>query len=114
MCLWTRGAYPPELHDKLDLAIKFIVKVYAVSWFEVKTNSKIHNQQLYIFNLIKKIKQQSEVVQDVAFRNLKYNAFALLPENMLYSMMKSDDLEVKEATLKKIISIRYAFINFKM
>ena len=106
MCLWTRGAYPPELHDKLYLAIKFIVKVYAVSWFEIKRDSKFHNQQLYIFNMIKRIKQQSEEIQDVAFRNLKYNAFALLPENALYSMMKSDNLEVREAALKKIISIR--------
>ena len=106
MRLWTRGVLPPELYDKLYLAIKFIVKVYAVSWFEVKRDSKFHNQQLYIFNMIKRIKQQSEETQDVAFRNLKYNAFALLPENVLYSMMKSDDLEVREAVLKKIISIR--------
>ncbi|CAI9715420.1 Hypothetical predicted protein [Octopus vulgaris] len=54
--------------------------------------------------MIKRIKQQSQEIQDVAFKNLKYNA--LLPENVLYSMMKSDDLEVREAALKKIISIR--------
>jgi hypothetical protein len=51
LCLWTRGAYPPELQDKLYHAIKFIVEVYAVSWFEIKRDSNIHNQQLYIFNM---------------------------------------------------------------
>ena len=106
MCLWTRGAYPPELQDRLQQLIKYIVEVYAVSWFEIKRDSKFHNQQLYIFNMIQRIKQQSVQVQDVAFNNIKYNAFALLPENMLYSMMKSDELGVREAALKKILSIR--------
>jgi hypothetical protein len=106
LCLWTRGAYPPELQDHLYQIIKFIVEVYAVSWFEIKRDSKFHNQQLYIFNMIQRFKQQSEEVQGVAFKNLKYNAFALLPEIVLYSMMKSDDLEVREAALKKILSIR--------
>ena len=66
MCLWTRGAYPAELHDELYQPIKFIVQVYAVSWFEIKRDSKFHNQQLYIFNMIQRIKQQSEEIQAVA------------------------------------------------
>ena len=96
MCLWTRDAYPPELQDKLRHAVKYIVPVYAVSWFEIKRDNKFHNQQLYIFNVIQRMKQQAEEIQSVAFKNLKYrpNAFALLPENVLYSILKSDDLEV--------------------
>ena len=43
MCLWTRGAYPPELQDKLRNAVKYIVQVYAVSCLEIKTDSKFHN-----------------------------------------------------------------------
>lgn len=42
-----------------------------------------------------------------------YNAFAL-SENVQYSMIKFDDLEVREAALKKISSIKLTFINFKM
>ena len=40
MCLWTREPYPPELHDQLYQVIKFIVQVYAVSWFQIKRDSK--------------------------------------------------------------------------
>jgi len=61
---------------------------------------------MYIFNIIQRINQQSEEVQGVPFKNLNYNAFALLPENVLYSMMKSNDLEVRGAALKKILYIR--------
>ena len=39
MCLWTRGAYPVELEKRLYHAIKFIVEVYAVSWFEMKVEN---------------------------------------------------------------------------
>lgn len=106
MCLWTRGAYPPELHNKLYQIISFIVSVYAVSWFEIKSNSKFHNQQLHLFNMIQRIKEQSAEIQYIALNNLKYNAFALLPENMLYSMMKSEDVNVRKTALHKIICIR--------
>ena len=49
MCIWTRGTYPLELYDTLFQLIKFIVQVYAVSWFEIKRDGKFHNQPLYIY-----------------------------------------------------------------
>ncbi|KAK6178315.1 hypothetical protein SNE40_013114 [Patella caerulea] len=106
MCLWTRGAYPPDLKDKLQVAIKYIVEVYAVSWFEIKKDCRFHSQQLYLYNGIQRMKQQSEEIQSVVFHNLKFNAFALLPENVLYSMVKSDELDIRETGIKKILSIR--------
>lgn len=42
----------------------------------------------------------------MALHNLKFNAFALLPENVLYSMVKCDEICVRETALKKILSIR--------
>ena len=65
MYLWTRGAFPPELQDELRHAVKYIVQVYAVSWVEFKRDSKFHNQQPYIFNLIQRMKQQAEGIQSV-------------------------------------------------
>jgi len=106
MCIWTRGVYPPELEPKIYLLIKFIVEVYAISWFEIKKSNKFHNQQLYIFNMIQRINQQPNEIQTIAFNNIKYNAFPLLPENMLYSMLKSEDVKVRNKGLEKIISIR--------
>ena len=64
--------------------------------------SKFHNQQLYIFNMIQRMKQQAEEIQSIAFKNPKYNAFALLPENVLYSMLRSDDLQVRKNAHKKM------------
>nr|XP_047135839.1 uncharacterized protein LOC124813160 [Hydra vulgaris] len=93
------------MQDKLHQIIKFIVQVYAVSWFEIKLDNKFHNQQLYIFSMIKRTKEQSEEIK-TALKNLQHNAFALLSENILYSMMKSDEDKVREAATRKILSIR--------
>lgn len=86
--------------------VKFIVEVYAVSWFEIKRDNKFYNQQLYIFNMIQRIKQQPQEIQTVAFKNIQYNAFALLPENILYAMVKSDEIKVREEAIKKFLTIR--------
>ena len=64
------------------------------------------NQQQYIWDLIQRTKNQDEDVVEAVTNNLHYNAFALLPENVLYSMLKCEDIDVRENALKKIISIR--------
>ena len=106
MSIWTRGAFLQELYPKLRILVQFIVKVYAVCWFEIKRDNKFHHQQLYIFNMINKMKELPVQIQEVAFSNLQYNAFGLLPENILYAMLKSDELTVREEAINKILSIR--------
>lgn len=69
LCLWTRGAYPLELSEKLNILVKFIIEVYAVTWFEIKRDNSFFNQQLYIFNMIQRVKQQSTEIQNVAFKS---------------------------------------------
>ena len=53
--------------------MKYIVQVYAVSWFEIKKkrDSQFHNKQLYIFNMIQRMKPHAEEIQSIAFKNLK-------------------------------------------
>ena len=101
MCLWTRGAYQQRLTTKLHTLINFIVNVYATCWFETKRN-KFHNQQLHIFN----DPEQPHEIQLIALRNIQGNTFCLLPENLLYSMVKSEEVEVRKEDLKRILAIR--------
>ena len=61
---------------------------------------------MYIFSMIEKLKTLPIEIQKVAFNNLQYNAFGLLPENILFAMMKSDELAVREEAIYKILSIR--------
>ena len=78
--------------------------MYASCWFEIKRNNKFHNQQLPIFNVIQRIKEQSHEIQQIALRNVQGNTFCLLPEN-LYFMVKSEEVEVREEALKRILAI---------
>ena len=61
---------------------------------------------MYIFKMIQRMKSQSKEILEVAYRNLRCNNFSLLPENVLYSMVVSNEIEIREAGLKKIISVR--------
>ena len=45
--------------------------------------------------MIQRIKQKLTKIQNVALKNLWANAFALLPENILLPIFKSEDLEVR-------------------
>ena len=106
MCLGTRRTYPQRLTTKLHSLINFIVNVYATCWFEIKRNNKFHNQQPHIFNMILRIKEQPHKIQQIALRNIQGNTFCLLSENLLYSMVKSEEVEVREEALKRIFAIR--------
>lgn len=82
MCLWTRGTYPHNLSTKLHSLINFIVNVYAICWFDIKKNNKFHHQQMYIYNMIQRIQKQPTEIKTITLKNIQYNAFALLPENI--------------------------------
>ena len=54
--------------------------------------------------MIERIRKQPIDVQRIILKNLQYNAFALLPENVLFSMVKFDEPE--EEGIKRILAIR--------
>ena len=56
--------------------------------------------------MIDKIQKQPIEVQRITLKNLQCNAFALLLENVLFSMVKSDEPEVREEGIKRILVIR--------
>ena len=99
MCLWTRGAYPLNLMLFVGLILK-------------KSN-KFHHQQIYIYNMIDWIRKKPIDVQRITLKNLQYNALALLLENVLFSMVKFDEPEVREEGIKRILAIRYVYIWLK-
>ncbi len=109
LSLYVRGIFLSTEHQQcLNMIVSFICKVYAPSWFFIKRDKKFENQATYIFYQIQQIKKLPEVVQTPALNSLKFSAWSLLPENMLYFMVVSDKIEVREAALRKIIAIRHA------
>ena len=60
--------------------------------------------------MIERIRKKPIEVQRITLKNLQYNALALLLENVLFSMMKFDEPEVREEGIKRIWAIRYVYI----
>ena len=56
--------------------------------------------------MIDRIRKKPIEVQRITLKNLQYNALALLPENVLFSMVKFDESEVREEGIKRILAIR--------
>ena len=60
--------------------------------------------------MIDRIRKKPIEVQRITLKNLQYNALALLLENVLFSMVKFDETEVREEGMKRILAIRYVNI----
>ena len=60
--------------------------------------------------MIDRIRKKPIEVQRIRLKNLLYNALALLLENVLFSMVKFDEPEVREEGIKRILAIRYVYI----
>ena len=60
--------------------------------------------------MIEWIRMKPIEVQRITLKNLQYNALALLLENVLFSMVKFDEPEVREEGVKRILAIRYIYI----
>ena len=67
-------------------------------WY--KKSNKFHHQQIYIYNMIDRIRKKPIEVQRITLKDLQYNAFALLLENVLFLMVKFDEPEVREKGVK--------------
>ena len=60
--------------------------------------------------MINRIRKKPIEVQRITLKNLQYNALALLLENVLFSMGKFDEPEVREGGIKRILAIRDVYI----
>ena len=60
--------------------------------------------------MIDRIRKKPIEIQRITLKYLQYNALALLLENVLFSMVKFDEPEVREEGIKRILAIRYVYI----
>ena len=55
--------------------------------------------------MINQIKLQKKKVQEVCFTNIKCITFCLLPENIVYSMLKSDKTDKSSIAMRSMLEI---------
>ena len=108
LMFYTRAEKPSQ---NLKILVDFIVKFYAPFWFRIKRSKNFTEGPSVIFEMIQVNKTFSKKVQDIVLPVIKRNAFALYSENFLASMFFSDDENIKNRGLYKILRIREADEN---
>ena len=104
LALYTRESCPSQ---NLVLLVKFIMGVYAPTWFRIKQSS----QQKDLPGIILKAIEAMKVVlpdehQEPIIRSLTRNSYSLLPDNFLYCMLMHEDENIRHCAIRRILSIR--------
>ena len=73
-----------------------------------KKSSSFHTSPSILLEMIQQIKKQDEVMRQICLKNLSKNSYCLLPENFVYCLLKSDDIETREEGLKVVKKVRAA------
>ena len=106
LCLYTRDSNPSSVLKDIT---KNIVQIYTLTWFLIKRSSSFHLSPSILFQMIQQIKKQDiQIIREVCFKNLSKNSYCLLPENFIYSMLKSENLETRENALRVVKKERTA------
>jgi len=89
LAAYTREVKPPT---PLSRMVKFIVKVYAPAWFEIKLSSKLKDMPKTILKYIHRLNSLKDreiiaIVRD----SMQGNCFSLLPENFVYCLLLDDN-----------------------
>ena len=90
--LYTRTENPTT---GLKLVTRYIVQVYAPSWFNIKTRSKFTSGPSHLFQQMKLLLTQSEDVQKVVKCVIQRNGLFAHPGVMVWSMLESDNESVR-------------------
>ena len=93
--------------DNLKLLSKFIVTVFAPTWFDIKSNSKFACGPRNFFSMIQRIRENiEEDDQKILLAVLNRNSYFAHSENILLAMLVDEDCDVRKIAVKKIIGIR--------
>lgn len=92
--------------DNLKELVIFIVKVYAPTWFDIKTKPSCKNGPLHIFNMLKRSLYLRDDLKNIVIRTIQRNSFFVHPENLLLAMLQDDQSHIRELALRRLIKAR--------
>ncbi|GBP46966.1 hypothetical protein EVAR_30998_1 [Eumeta japonica] len=94
-----------------DLAT-FIMKVYAPTWFDIKTKPFCKYGPIHIFNMIERCLLDDQ--KSVVIRTIQRNSFFAHPENILLAMLQDDESHIRELGLRRVLKARKEFKGKKV
>lgn len=90
----------------LRTIVTFILKAYAPSWFNIKTNNKCVDGAVNLFNFIKATRYLQTKYRLEVDDSIQRNAFYAHHENILISMLCDECKDVRELAYNRILEAR--------
>ena len=91
---------------ELQTLAKYVIQVYASSWFNIKCNGRWYNGPSNLFFIMKKILTQDRDVISIVQPAVQRNAYFALPDNVLGAMLRDEDGKVRQKAINMITEIR--------
>jgi hypothetical protein len=90
----------------LNILVKFILKVYALMWFEIKNEPSCTNGAPLLWKMTHLTNYLPTKLNVVVQEVIQRNAFYAHPENILVSMLTDEERFIRQLAVKKIIAAR--------
>ena len=95
-----------EPSEKLLTIVKFILFVYAPTWFDIKYHEHWQNGPKNLFNMMVRTRDMPADIRVIVEPVIQRNAFFALPDNLLAGMLADNDKAVREKAVSIISEIR--------
>lgn len=92
--------------SELKELTKFIVKVYAPLWFQIKCNSSCVNGAKHVLQTIKRSRYLEQDLKSVIDPVIQRNACFVHPENLLICMLHDTRPHIRELALRRILNTK--------
>lgn len=85
---------------------KFVVKVYAPVWFEIKGKPSCRYGALHLWSMINKSRMFDDAIKNIIDPVIQRNGYFAHPENILLAMITDERLHIRELAYRRIMKIR--------
>lgn len=100
--------------DNLKQLAIFIIKVYAPTWFDIKSMPSCKHGPLHVFNMVKRSSYLRDDLKSIVLKTIQRNSYFAHPENMLLAMLQDDASEIRELALQRVLEVRKGTITDKV
>lgn len=95
-----------DASSNLQILTEYVVKVYAVTWFQIKSQPSCTEGAKHLFEIIKLSRFLPENLRDIVNPVIQRNGYFSHPENVLLAMLTDSRSHVRELGLRRILKCR--------
>ena len=90
----------------LEVLVRFTIDVYFKMYYDIKVQHHIKDAPLHLVHTLQLLAQQSEEVKEVVTKVIVRGAYSAHSENLLTSLLCSDNQEERRFAVNEILKVR--------